>query len=111
MKAISFTPEVLGAIVGLVLTLLFAYFPKLRVWYGGLLSEAKSWIMIGLLVVAAAVITLLAHYGVIATAEPITWLSFAKILLAVLIANQPTYQILPLAKDVKAAKFVRDGAG
>ncbi len=108
METINFTPEVLAAIVGFLLTLIFAYFPKLRVWYGGLVSEVKSYIMIGLLFVTGFAVTGLAHFGVLATAEPVTWMLFAKVMLAALVANQPVYTLLPEADDVKNAKLERD---
>jgi hypothetical protein len=108
MKAISFTPEVLAGIVGLFMMLVFAYFPKLRTWYAGLVSEVKSYIMIGLLLATAAAITLLAQSGVITTTEPITWVLFVKVMLAVLVGNQPAYTLLPKTGDVKAAKLARD---
>jgi len=111
METIIFTPEVLAGIVGLFLMLVFAYFPKLRIWYGRLASEVKSYIMLSLLLVTAAVITALAHYGVVATTEPINWILFAKVLFAALIVNQPAYNILPKAADVKAVKLIRDAAG
>lgn len=104
----EFTPEVIAGIAGLILTLVFAYFPKLRVKYGGLESEAKSGIMIALLVFAASTIWILTSTGVIPTAEPVTWVMFTKILFSALITNQPTYSILPKAGDVKAVKFLRD---
>jgi hypothetical protein len=107
MDTIIFTPEVLAGITGLLLTLLFAYFPKLRVWYGGLQSEVKSYIMIGLLFITAVGITLLAQSGLIQTAEPVTWLFAAKVFFAALIVNQPTYMLLPKAVDVKAANLKR----
>jgi len=107
MNPISFTPEVIGGLVGLVLTLIFAYFPGLNVAYAGLKSEVKSYIMLGLLVAAAAIITLLAQQGIIPTTAPVTWLDFGKVVLALLIANQPTYTLLPEAKAVKQAKLAR----
>lgn len=106
--SVEFTPEVLAGISGLFLTLCFSYFPKLRVWYAGLAGEVKSFIMLGLLFLSASAITALAHFGVVQTAEPVTWLVFAKVMLAGLIANQPVYQVLPKAADVKAAKWERD---
>lgn len=104
---INFTPEVIAGIVGILLTLIFAYFPKLRVLYGGLQSEVKSLIMLGLILVTALVITLLAYTKVITTNEPVTWLLFAKVMFAALIANQPAYTILPQAADVTRAKLNR----
>ena len=110
MEPVSFTPEAISALVGFVLVLVFGYVPGLRVWFAGLASEVKSWIMLGLLLVAAVAITLLSQYGVIPTTEPVTWLMFGKVALALLVANQPTYQLLPQTNDVKEAKLVRDNA-
>jgi hypothetical protein len=106
---VSFTPETLAGIIGVVFTLLFAYFPKLRTWYAGLTSEVKSGIMLGLLAISALVIFLLANAGVITTNEPVTWELFVKVLFLAIMTNQPTYQLLPQAADVKFAKQLRDG--
>jgi hypothetical protein len=111
MDPISFTPEVIAALVGFILTLVFSYFPGLRVWFAGLASEVKSWIMLGLLLLASVSITLLSQYGIIPTTEPVTWLMFAKVALAVIVANQPTYQLIPKTNDVKEAKLIRDTPG
>jgi MFS family permease len=105
---VSTSPEAIAAMVGFGLMLVFAYFPKLRVWFGGLASEHKSYIMAGLLVLATVIIWLLAYYGVIVTDQPMTWESFFKIVLAILVANQPTYTLLPEAADVKAARLARN---
>lgn len=104
----AFTPETIAAVVGLVLMLVFAYFPGLRVKYAGLASEVKSYIMVGLLTLSAAVIWVLTIYGFIVTTEPITLTTFIEIVLALLVSNQPTYSIAPEAKDVKAAIAERD---
>ena len=105
---VSTSPEAIAAMVGFGLMLVFAYFPKLRVWFGGLASEYKSYIMAGLLILSTIVIWLLASYGVIATDQPMTWDSFFKIVIAFLVANQPTYTLLPEAADVKAARLARN---
>ena len=107
MTPISFTPEVIAGMVGFVLMLVFAYLPGLRVWYAGLQTEVKRYIMIGLLAVAAVTITLLSQYGIIPTTGPVTWLDCSKVILALLITNQPTYLIAPMTADVKAAKLAR----
>jgi len=111
MDQLSFSPEVLAGFVGLLLTLVFAYFPKLRVIYGGLASEAKSGIMLGLLTLTALVITLLAMNQVIVTTEPVTWMLFVKVLFTAIVVNQPAYTLLPVAGDVKEAKLLRDSVG
>jgi hypothetical protein len=112
MESISFTftPEAISAVVGFVLMLVFAYFPGLRVKYAALASEVKSYIMVGLLALAAVTIWLLTIYGIIVTTEPITLNTLVQIILALLVANQPTYAIAPEATDVKAAIVQRDKA-
>jgi hypothetical protein len=105
---VIFTPEGIGAIVGLVLTLTFAYFPVVRTWFAGLKSELKSYIMLGLLIVAEVVISLLAYYGVIVTEPPFTFNTALQVAFALLVANQPTYTLLPEANDVKALRLARD---
>ena len=104
----TFTPEAISALVGFALMLVFAYFPGLRVKYAGLKSEVKSYIMVGLLSLSAIVIWLLTIYGYIATTQPISLTTLIQIILALLVANQPTYSIAPEAKDVKAAIELRD---
>jgi divalent metal cation (Fe/Co/Zn/Cd) transporter len=104
---IEFTPEVISGIVGVILTLVFAYFPKLRVWYGGLASEIKSLIMLGLLAASSLTIFLLAWNGVIQTSEPVTLTTLLQVLFFAIAANQPVYRILPEAGDVVEAKANR----
>jgi len=108
MNEISFTPEVISGIVGVALTLIFAYFPKLRVEYGALSSEAKSGIMLGLLALSSVTIFLLAHFGVLHTAEPVTWQTLVNVLFVAIATNQPAYKLLPQAKDVREVLLTRD---
>ena len=105
---VSFTPEVISGIVGVLLTILFSYFPKLRVWYAGLVSETKSLIMLGLLAVSSVTIYLLAFYGVIVTSEPVTWYTLINVLFVAVATNQPAYKLLPQPADVKEAILDRD---
>lgn len=107
MEPITFTPEIITAISGVVLALFFAYFPIVRVKYGKLASEIKSLIMVFLLLVVAGVIWLLVYYGVLTTTEPITWFSFIKLFFLALISNQPAYTILPQTSDVRTARMLR----
>lgn len=61
---IEFTPELLVGIVGTVLSLIFSYFPVVHDWYQALKTEAKSGIMLGLLVISSLVVVALVYYGV-----------------------------------------------
>ncbi|MEN6623821.1 MAG: hypothetical protein ABFD50_20010, partial [Smithella sp.] len=86
---ITFNAEVISAIVGGIIAGVFAYFPKLNTSYAGLSSEKKSLIMIGMLLVTSIAIAVLASYGVIQTAEPVTWVTVARVFISALIVNQP----------------------
>lgn len=110
LGSVNFTPEAISAIVGFALMLIFAYFPKLRLWYAALDSSIKSFIMLGLLVLTGAIIIVLVHYGVLIPAEPITLSRIISVALALLVSNQPTYTLLPEASDVKALRVARDAA-
>jgi hypothetical protein len=107
MDVITFTPQVIAGIIAVFLALAFAYFPSLNTWYGGLKSEVKSAIMIGLLALTTATVYALALAGVIATTDPLNWWLAVKIFVAALILNQPTYSILPELGAVTAAKASR----
>jgi putative flippase GtrA len=108
MFEIIFSPQGIASIVGVVIAILFAYFPKLRTWFAGLASEVKSYIMLGVLLLAEIVISLLSYYQVIVTVPPFTWVTAVQIAFALLISNQPTYTLLPEAKDVKEVRVSRD---
>jgi hypothetical protein len=110
MEAIMFTPEFVAGIASIILTLVFAYFPKLRVWFAGLASEMKSLIMLGLFALISGITFALAFNGIIPTDEPLTWVKLVQVFIMTLVASQPAYLILPQAKDVKEAKMLRDYA-
>ena len=105
---ITFSAEIISGIVGGILAGVFAYFPKLNTSYAGLSSEKKSLIMIGMLLVVSISIAILSSYGVIHTAEPVTWVTVARIFISALIVNQPMHNILPEATAVTEAKTTRD---
>lgn len=108
MEPVMFTPEVIAGIVGLVLTLIFAYFPGLRQKYAVLAKEVKQFIMLGLLLLAETIICVLSYYGVIITEPAFTLNTALKVAFALLVANQPVYKLLPQANDVKELVIVRD---
>lgn len=110
MFEVIFSPEGIAAIVGAILAITFAYFPKLRTWYAGLASEVKSYIMLGLLFLAEIVISLLSYYQVIVTVPPYSFNTALRIAFALIVANQPVYNLLPEAKDVKKIRIMRDAA-
>lgn len=105
---ITFNAEFVSGVAGAILAGIFAYFPKLNTAYGGLQTEKKSLIMIGMLLITSIAIAILSNYGIIQTAEPVTWVTVIRIFGSALIVNQPTYKILPEAKAVTEAKATRD---
>jgi uncharacterized protein with PQ loop repeat len=98
MEPISFTPELIVGIVGALLSLVFSYFPAVSTWYSALKTEAKSGIMLGLLVLSSVTVYLLVLYGVLPATEPITWQMLVRVLFAAIVANQSTYLLSPQKK-------------
>ena len=101
---IEFTPEVVAGIVGVILSWLFGWFPGLNTWYAALKSEVKSGIMLGLLALVSVGVYLLAFYGVLQTAEPITVWNLLTVFFAATVLNQTAYMITPQAQVVKTIK-------
>lgn len=106
----KFTPELIAGVVGVLLTVIFAYFPKLNVAFAGLASEAKSGIMLGLYLVATAVIYLLGLSGTIPVEVPLNWFDAVLIFFSLVIVGQPTYTVIPEVRVVRDAKIERDYA-
>lgn len=104
----DFTPAFVAAVAGIVLSLAMTYIPGLRTWYGALLSQTKSLIMLGLMVLCSVVIVLLAQYGIIPTTHPLTWVDCAVVVVSWLISNQATYTLAPVPVDVYHVILERD---
>lgn len=104
---IEFTPELIASIVGIALSWLFGWFPGLRTWYAALKPAVKSGVMLSMLALASVAIYLLAHYGVIQLAEPITIWRLATVFFTASMLNQTTYTLTPEASDVKRIKDTR----
>lgn len=104
---IVYSPELLAGIVGAAISWLFGWFPGLRTWFAALKSEVKSGIMLGLLVVASAVVYVLVLKGVLLVSEPLTPWRFLSVLFVASTMNQVTYSLVPIAKDVQTAKALR----
>ena len=107
MNPISFTPELITAIVAMIFSLLFAYFPALRTWYAGLQSGVKASVMLALLCLTSVAVFILAANGVIVTTEPVTMTLFLKVFFLAVVANQTTYILAPESADVRDAKLSR----
>lgn len=105
------TSEMIVAIAGVVLSLLFSYIPGLRVWFAGLVSEKKQLIMLGLLVLVSGGFFALGCFDILATGitcDKPGVISLVFMLISGIVANQATYLITPIAKDAALAKDVRD---
>lgn len=104
---IEFTPELIGAIVGALLSWVFGWFPGLRTWFAALKSEVKSAIMLAVLALTSVTVYLLIYYGILQTAEPVTWWRLLSVFFAASTMNQTIYKLTPEAQDVKNKKELR----
>ena len=102
-------------VVALIFTLAFQYIPKLRVLWGGLASEAKKAIVLGIYVVTGAVVAfggcIDAIKGMFPALQCVAAPEFANFFFGVLVAigaGQGVFGILPELNDVAEAKFDRD---
>lgn len=108
---VTFSAEFLASVVGVIISLVFSYFPKLKEAFAVLSSEAKSGIMLGLLAIVTASITALDYFNVIDAGIVFDgqWVvRVVWVFISAVIANQATYKISPQAESVKSAKAWRD---
>lgn len=106
--------EMIVAIAGVVLSLLFSYIPGLRVWFAGLVSETKQLIMLGILVLVSGGIFALGCFDILQTGIACNKdgvISLVFMLISGVVANQATYLITPVTKDAALAKDTRDFTG
>lgn len=103
--------EMIVAIAGVVLSLLFSYIPGLRVWFAGLVAEKKQLIMLGLLVLVSGGVFALGCFDIIQTGiscDKPGIISLVFMLISGIVANQATYLITPATNDAVIAKQLRD---
>jgi hypothetical protein len=106
----EYSAAVIAAFVGTLLTIFFAYFPRVRVWYAALAIETASLYKLGLMVVIAGVLFGLSFIqpgmsGVFPA--PLTPLQLGAVVVALIITNQPVASVLPAPADVRNAIKVR----
>lgn len=100
---INFSAVGIAALVGTILTVFFAYFPKVRVWFASLEVEKQSLIRLGLMVVVT-----LGLYGIsFLYPPPYDMGTLLGVILALIVTNQPVAALLPTTKDVRAAIVAR----
>jgi len=100
-----FTAAYIAALIGTIMTLFFAYFPKVRVWYASLAVENQSLLSLGLMVVVAG-----AMFGLSFTSifpPPLQLPQLLAVIVALILTNKPISQILPAPADVRAATLAR----
>ena len=89
--------ELLAGIAGIVISLLFSYFPGLSGWYDPLPADKKRFIMLGALLVSALGVFGLAcigKYDLVSCDLVGAWNMLEYFVLAV-IANQASYSLSP----------------
>lgn len=91
------TGEELVAIAGIVLSLLFEYFPRLSGWYNALEDNYQRLIMLGLVAVVAGTVFGMSCVGLsdAYTCDKAGLWSLLKMFIAGVVANQASYLVLP----------------
>lgn len=103
-------PELLAAIAGIFLSLLFSYVPKFATWYNPLDGTKKRLIMLGLLVVAAGATFGLSCAGIVhgITCDQPGALQLASAFIFAMIANQSTNALSPEVGLKNPLKYMVD---
>lgn len=104
---LSVTPEVIAALAGSLLSILFSYVPGLSTWYAAKSDEWKKLIMAGLLLAIAVAVYAMQCSSILATnitcdKQGIIQLVYMFVL--AIAANQGTYRLTPQTDAVKDAK-------
>lgn len=91
------TGEELLAVAGIVVSLIFEYFPKLSVWYNGLEDNIQRLIMLGLVAVIAVTVFGMSCAGLsdAYTCDKRGAWELVKMFVVGVVANQSTYLVLP----------------
>jgi anaerobic C4-dicarboxylate transporter len=102
------------SILVVIITLLFQYFPVLRVKWGGVATNVKMLIVLALYLVIGAVV---GFGGCIALfvklipnllcSDPVTFFQYAFAVTAAIGSGQGVFSLLPELKDVTIAKAAR----
>lgn len=106
----EFNAELIALVAGAVVSLIFSYFPVLRVKFAGLTQEAKSGIMLGLNVLIVVALCLLDAFDIFDFGLTFDKAGIANIVLtffAAMIANQSAYVLSPQTGDVMEEKLER----
>lgn len=102
-STVQVTPEMLGMLAGVVLSLLASYVPKFSPWFKELQPDSKRLVMLGVLFTVTLALFGFGCAGVVQLGEGMTCTvgggmnALFTFILAV-IANQSTYAITPRGK-------------
>lgn len=105
--------EILSAVAGIVLSLLFSYVPGLDVWFASLESKWKQSIMgvcillVGAVTFALSCTTWGASWGIELTCDQPGAQVMISTVVAALVGNQAIYKISPETGRVAAVKAAR----
>ena len=110
------TNDELVAVVGIVVSLAFSYFPGLESWFGGQTPNVKRLLQLAVAVVVSGAVFGLGCAGIV-DGFVCTWagaLDAARLLVVFMIANQTAYAVSPRkvgigrydGKDVTVNNFV-----
>jgi hypothetical protein len=95
------SPEYLSYLVGVVLALLFAYFPGLAGWFNGKPADVKRLLMLVFTFLTAAGVYGYVCLGLGAVTDVVCTqagaIALGKVWIATIIANQAAYALLPKA--------------
>lgn len=91
------TGEELLAIAGIVVSLVFEYFPKLSIWYNNLEDNVQRIIMLGLVALIAVTVFGMSCAGLsdAYTCDKRGAWELVKMFVVGVVANQSTYLVLP----------------
>lgn len=112
VPTVEVTPDLIAAVAGIVLTLIFSYFPKLNTWFAALEKGTKQAIMAGVLILVTGVLFGLGCASLITipdfTCDRATLVQYLWMLIWAIVANQGVYKLLPQTRAVRTAKATRD---
>ena len=95
------TLEMLSALVGVVTSLIFSYFPGVSDWFAALESNVKRLLQLAVAFVVTGAIFGLGCAGIVDSGFACDWtgaLDAVSLLISFLIANQTAFSLTPKAK-------------
>jgi len=111
MQEFQLSPELIVSITGVIISLVFSYFPRLRTSFGALTQEVKSGIMLALMAAVVAAVAGLNCAGWVDAGISCDQVGLQQLIWWYLLAvtgNQVAYSISPQRGDVEQVKLVRD---